>query len=299
MPVLSNILREFEIEGSVYFSDILSPPWDLDFDGMKTGSFHYVQRGGCRLETEGETQWLGPGDVAIVPVARHQSLKSHQDPAAAKSIGDSFLLCGYFSFRQDISHPLFELFPPVMILRDESISHNRWLKTTLDHLVNEARQNAPGAGHVLDNLTEVLLVLMLRQYMTTKMERASFIQALYDSQISQALRLLHDAPEKPWTLASVAKSVAMSRAVFANRFKALVGVPMYSYLTGTRMTVARRLLRETSLGVGQIANQVGYSSESAFSRAFRKFTGEAAVAYRRREAGPRVQGGASEEPGLR
>jgi len=112
-------------------------------------------------------------------------------------------------------------------------------------------------------------------------EKNSFVGALYDKQISLALTLLHAEPQKPWTLEKLAAEAALSRASFSKRFKERVGQPMFEYLTALRMQRARELLRRTTYPVYEIANRVGYDSDLAFTKAFKRITGTTPTRFRK------------------
>lgn len=281
MPVLSKILNEFEIEGSVYFCEVMSPPWSLDFTKKKIASFHCPRRGNCRLSFEDKEFWLGPGDVAIVINDLSHSLDSGGVESDKQQNHDTFLLCGYFKFHHDFSHPLFDAFPPLLILREEEISKNNWLKANLDFLVHEATLCHPGTPHILNRMTEVLLIQFLRHFINVDHTQNNFVKALFDPHIGVALNLLHTDPAENWTIDKIAKKLGMSRSSFANRFTALTGTPLFTYLTELRMRKAAHLLRKTDFPVAVISEMVGYSSDASFNRVFKKFTGQSALSYRR------------------
>ncbi len=289
MPVLSKILSEFEVEGSVYFCEVMSPPWSLDFSDKKVASFHCVRRGGCSLKMGDTTHWLGPGDVAIVLKGEPHIIDGQA--AAAPSFQrdvDTLLVCGYFSFRQDFPHPLFQAFPPVLILREEEVAKSVWLKSSLDYLVHETSSPSPGTPHILNRMTEVLLVQFFRCFISLDPEQTTFVAALFDKKIGPALQLLHSEPEKAWTLDNVAQTLGMSRASLAQRFTTLTGMPLFTYLTDLRMRQAANMLRTTDLSVAEIGEAVGYMSDAAFNRTFRKFAGKSALSYRSDTKKPRI-----------
>ncbi len=137
---------------------------------------------------------------------------------------------------------------------------------------------------VVDKLTEVLIVELIRINFG-RSERSGFTGALLDKQISQALELLHAAPEKSWTLDTLASKVAMSRAAFAKRFKERVGQTMFEYLTALRMQRAQMLLRQSDLPLYTVANRVGYQSDLAFTKAFKRLLGVTPTIYRKAPSG--------------
>ena len=123
---------------------------------------------------------------------------------------------------------------------------------------------------VIDRLAEVLFIQVLRAYLGRTIQPHNYLSALTDPEIGSALQLIHTQPEANWTLENIAFQVGLSRTAFANRFRDLVGLTPMRYITGWRMQKARRLLQESDMPLAAIAHQVGYTSEAAFSRAFRR-----------------------------
>ena len=168
--------------------------------------------------------------------------------------------------------------------REEELLHHRWLKSTLDQLSTEYLSRQPGSEVVVDKLTEILIVELIRINFG-RSEQSGFTGALLDTQISQGLELLHAAPEQSWTLDTLASKIAMSRAAFAKRFKERVGQTMFEYLTALRMQRAQTLLRESDLSLYAVANRVGYQSDLAFTKAFKRLLGVTPTVYRKASSG--------------
>ena len=285
MEVLSDILRSMRVAGSVYFCDQLEPPWSLDFTATTSASFHMVRRGECWVASGAVTERLGPGDLLFVEPGRDHVLASQppgREPAAASA--GTLLLCGYCEFADSTGTPLLETFPSLSIVREEELLRHPWLKSTLDQLSAEFSAQAPGAELVVNKLTEVVLVELIRINFGRE-ATAGFARALQDKQIARALQLLHGRPAEPWTLDKIAAEIGLSRAAFAKRFKAMVGEPMFAYLTQLRIQRARELLTDTHLPLYEIANRVGYDSDVAFTKTFKRMTGTTPTRYRR-EATP-------------
>ena len=150
----------------------------------------------------------------------------------------------------------------------------------MDQLSAEYLSQQPGSELVINKLTEVVLVELVRINFG-RQEAGGFIRALTDRQISQALAKIHGEPNRTWTLESLAREIGMSRAAFAKRFKELVGRPMFEYLTATRMNHAKELLEETKLPIYQVATRVGYDSDLAFVKTFKKLVGTTPLRYRK------------------
>ncbi len=286
MEALSDILRALRVRGSVYFCDQLESPWSKDFDGTRSASFHLVRRGECWVSSAGHNERLGPGDLVFVEPGRDHSLSS-RPPTGGGSIAaaTTLLLCGYCDFSRDVTTPLMAVFPSLTIVRADDMHANPWLRSTLDQLGAEYRTRQPGAELVVDKLTEIVLIELIRINFGRD-ERAAFVDALFDRHISAALGRLHAHPEQSWTLAGLAREVGLSRAAFAKRFRDLVGQPMFEYLTALRVQRARELLRDTRLPIHAVAERVGYASDLAFSKTFKKHTGATPTRFRKAAAEP-------------
>ena len=281
MEVLSDILRSMRVEGSVYFCDHLQAPWSMEFEDTSSASFHLVRRGECWVMSGERTECLGPGDLVFIEPGRDHVLASHP-PNRQPPPGETrtLLLCGYCSFAEETGTPLLDIFPSLTIVREEEILKHPWLKSTLDQLSSEYMSQQPGAELVVNKLTEVVLVELIRINFG-RGDKSRFIRALSDKQISRALQHLHNNPNIAWTLEKMAGDVGMSRAAFAKRFKDLVGQPMFEYLTMLRIQRAKELLKETKLPLYEVASRVGYDSDLAFTKTFKKHTGTTPTRFRK------------------
>ena len=282
MEVLSDILRSKHVKGSVYFCDRLEAPWELDFNETTSASFHMVRRGECWVSAGDTLEQMGPGDLVFIEPGRDHRLTSHAPGQQPASGACTVLLCGYCEFREDLHTPLAAVFPDLTIVRDEEIHRHPWLRATLDQLSAEFTSQQPGAELVIDKLTEIVVVELIRINFGRAAD-SPFVKALSDKQISKALHFLHDELGSSWTLESLAGKIGMSRAAFAKRFKELVGQPMFEYLTGLRMQRARELLQETRLPLYEVAARVGYESDLAFTKTFKKHVGTTPTRYRKTE----------------
>jgi transcriptional regulator GlxA family with amidase domain len=191
------------------------------------------------------------------------------------------LICGHFEYDRKLPHPLFDTLADLILVTAESVPQQDWIATAAGLAAQVSAAAAPGVNAVVDRLAEALFIQALTAYVGQREDRASFIGALSDRQISYALSLIHDDIAHNWTLTSLADAAAMSRSQFAERFRTLVGEPPIVYLARWRMMRARELLAETRRPIADISEAVGYRSECAFSKAFKKITGETPGAIRR------------------
>jgi len=281
VEVLSDILRSMRVHGSVYFCDRLQAPWTMEFKDTKSASFHLVRRGECWISSGDLLECLGPGDLVFIEPGRDHVLTS-QPPGQNLPVSEAqtLLLCGYCEFNQETGTPLLNVFPSLTIVREEEFLKHPWLKSTLDQLSSEYMSQQPGAELVVNKLTEVVLVELIRINFGRD-DQSQFILALSDKRIAKALQRLHNELHITWTLEKMAEEVGMSRAAFAKRFKELVGQAMFEYLTALRVQRARELLQETKLPIYEISGQVGYESELAFTKTFKKHAGTTPTRYRK------------------
>ena len=281
MEVLSDILRSMRVKGSVYFCDQLEAPWEMDFNAPESAGFHLVRRGECWIDSGDIQERLGPGDLVFITAGRDHSLASHPAGSEPPPVGSqTLLLCGYCDFADDTVTPLMGVFPSLTIVREEEFLKHPWLRSTLDQLSAEYLSQQPGSELVVNKLTEVVLVELIRISFGHE-KKSPFVRALTDKRISRALERLHDEPERAWTLEILAHEIGMSRAAFAKRFKSLVEMPMFEYLTALRMQRARELLANPRLPLHDVAARVGYESELAFTRSFKRQAGVTPTRYRR------------------
>ncbi len=245
---------------------------------------------------------LLPGDVIVFPQGDPHTMASspdapvfHSDPSAAparyptivrignESDRNSAFVCGFLGCDRRPFNPLLATLPRRLHLRGLS---QGWLGVFTREVVEESQRGRPGGECVLTRLAELMFIQVVRQYLETlPAEQTGWLAGLRDPIVGQALALLHARPRHQWTLAELAGEVAGSRSKLAERFNALVGQPPIQYLTQWRMQLAANLLSRTGSKVAAVAAEVGYGSEAAFSRAFKKATGLSPGSWRaRREA---------------
>lgn len=166
--------------------------------------------------------------------------------------------------------------PRVVVIRPGA-----WLETTLRHTVAEAHGPGPGSAVMLARLAEMLFVEVLRRYMLElPSTQRGWLAGVKDPIVGHALQLIHTSPDRDWTVDDLAHAAAVSRSTLADRFTELIGEPPMRYLTRWRMQLAEQLLRQTNLGIYAVAARVGYASEAAFNRAFKRHVGRPPAAWR-------------------
>jgi AraC-like DNA-binding protein len=307
IDVLTDVLDSLGLAGRLFCRSVLSAPWCLALPGDDAAHFHVIERGNAWLHIEGKKTPLAlcSGDLVVFPHgAAHQLSdtpgrppvpleqllqgKSGQRCKLLRHGGggtETSMVCGSFVFRQGQGNPLLSLLPSVIHVRGEGGRPPEWLDATLRVLASEVRSASPGRETIVARLIDILFVQVLRVWLAEQPPRAGgWLGALSDPRIGVALAAMHERPGHPWTVSELARRAHLSRSPFAARFAALVGEPPLAYLTRWRMQVASDLLHRESLSIGEVAARVGYESEPAFSKAFKRATGVAPGAFRRQRA---------------
>src|SRR5262245_36339590 len=283
--------------------------------------FHILVEGECEVECrQHPLTTMASGDVIVFPRGDQHTMRSHgagqstplsaifspgeYDEPPQLSYGGggrtSRFVCGYLNCDQRFA-PLVEALPTMLVVRSrddystiEGIDvmgvrpagvpqgSGTWLGTTLKFTINEARARRRGGGAMLGRLTEMMFVEILREYMQRlPANQSGWLAGLNDPQVGKALRLLHANPVRDWTVDELAREVAVSRSVLAQRFTELVGEAPMRYLANWRMQLAKQMMREGTHNVQEVAARVGYESEAAFNRAFKRATGSPPAAWRK------------------
>jgi len=278
----------------------------MTIEPAPVAEFHLITRGQCwlRLASRKQPIALNAGDIVVFPHGDGHTLLDAPDgrAVAAEQIlagqnldhygpvvygGDGLpagILCGYFEFDREPRHSLVAALPPLIHIRGTDAQEFAWLQSVIGLVTHETRRPRPGADAVVNRLAEVLFIQILRAYVEGADAHPGILAAIADRQIGAALAHLHNAPEKPWSVASLGRQVAMSRSAFSARFARLVGQTPMQYLALRRMEKARELLSDRATSAAAVAAKVGYRSEAAFSKAFKRAVGTGPGAFRRKSA---------------
>ena len=198
------------------------------------------------------------------------------------------IVCGFLGLDARPFNPLLAALPRVLHVSGATLGPDSWVASFLRAAVVESNQRRPGGEAVLERMSEMLFVEVLRRYVDSlPAGQAGWLAGMRDPSVGRVLGILHEKPEAPWTLERLADDAAMSRSTLHERFVHFIGQPPMQYLAQWRMQVATRLLRDTEAKLLEVALGVGYDSEAAFSRAFKRTVGVAPGAWRagRRSAG--------------
>lgn len=283
MDTLSTLLRSFALRASVFFHSSYCGAWTLDTSGEHKATFHVIARGACWLHLPNKTEAIAlqGGDLVVFPHdAQHvisSSLQFPGDQPAGQAVTpvsndgpSTALICGYFEFDQSAWNPLLDALPEVIVIKGDEVSHTALMDSLIRFIVYETDSEQMGMGLVIDRLCDVLFIHIVRTCIKREQYQEGFLAALADVNLSKLLNFIHEQPEKTWTVQSMAKLAGMSRSAFAHRFHQLVGLTPIQYLTYWRMQHGYNLVTETKQSMLSIAEQCGYQSEIAFSKAFKR-----------------------------
>ena len=314
MDVLSDVLRVVRLKGALFLNAQFHAPWCVN--APRGGDLVHILSPGdahmaiCHLVIEGrcwaqlpggEAVALEAGDVVVLPhgdahlvgsglseglIDEAHAVKLKLPELALTRYGgegaQTLVVCGWFAYERDVATPLTASLPRLFRTNIRQRQSGPWLESSIRYAVGEAGSGRPGADAMTARLAELLFVEALRAHIETLPEQhAGWLVGLRDPLIARSIALLHERPAQRWTVASLAQEVNSSRTVLAERFALLMGIPPMQYLTHWRLALAAHALRSGSLSLIRIAEQVGYESEAAFSRAFRRAHGMPPGSWRR------------------
>jgi AraC family transcriptional activator of mtrCDE len=293
MDVLSDVLGLLRLSARVFFHSSFCGSWSVNTSGSGIATFHLIARGACWLHMPqtGQSISLRAGDLIVFPRdARHViSDKPELEGDVERGVvrgGDSSgpstsLICGYFEFGNLQRNPILDALPDAIHIRAEEAGNATWLNSLMRFLIEETEAATDGSAVVIDRLSDVLFVHVIRTYMKLSDHESGFLAALTDGRIGKALREIHSRPGAAWSVAGLAEKAGMSRSAFARRFQELMNMTPMHYVAHWRMQRAWDELNAGSQSVSALAGKYGYGSEVSFRKAFRKHIGKGPGAVRR------------------
>jgi len=300
---LTQVLVATRAGGAVFVRGDLGSPWAIAFRHQPRVIFHIITHGTCWLQLtgRGRAMRLVQGDMVLLAHGTGHVLGSSSEVRAVpleqlierERLGkeEQFiryggngertnLVCGAYRFDHDGAHPVLTALPVVLSSSVGAGGPTGAVAEVIRLITAEYAAPAPGAAAAVTHLVDVLLIYLLRAWLAAPEAPPDWLPALRDPQIRAALAAIHAAPEAPWTLDKLAKQAGMSRATLVRRFSRLVGCAPLGYVTRWRLDTGARLLRDTDATLAQVAARVGYESEFAFSKAFRRDYGLSPGRYR-------------------
>ncbi len=307
-PVVDGIgeaLHFLRMSGNFYCRSEFSAPWALAMPAMdRCLMLHVITSGRCWLEVDGApSRMLQPGDLALVPHGEGHQMASEPGMVGSKLfelehelVSERYeilrlggggtpttAICGLFQFDHPAARQLISLLPKLIVVEAWNSPQADWIQSTLRLMASEARELRPGGETVITRLADILVIQAIRSWIAEDpAAQTGWLGALQDKQIGRTISQIHREPARSWTLESLAETASMSRSAFAARFTELVGEPAMHYVTRWRMNTALSWLRESDTSVGDLSRRLGYESEAAFNRAFKRHMGTSPGAARRK-----------------
>lgn len=302
-PLLDDLLRGVRLRSSVLFRLEFGAPWGISIPDRGT-AFYVLARGCCWLHVKADAKpvRLSAGDFVVVTRGDAHILRDRPETAVVdffelvkrhaqgtdrivRAGGEGRVtrfVCGVMQFENGDTNPLVVILPRLLHVKATEQDARPWLGLTVKHVLAELDSGDIGMAEVVTRLVDILFIQAVRSYFEENADTAEFgwLAAIRDQRIGPALALLHGQLDKPWTIASLARQVAMSRSAFANAFTKLVGEPPIRYLTRIRIHAAATRMRSSDDGLKAVAAATGYESVAAFTRAFRRQMGITPGEYR-------------------
>ncbi len=321
MDVLSEVLKSVTLDGAIFYNAEFSAPWGFRLPPSRSVApyfsssdghviiFHLLVDGrGSAMVEAGEPISLEAGDIVVFPHGDPHILTNgsprevhdnENDLHAILSQGLKLarlggggevtrFVCGYMACEPRLGRLVLAGLPPMFKINIRDDTSGRWLEQSIRFSVGEAGEGHPGGEAVLAKLSEALFVETLRRYVAQWPEgRTGWLAGARDPELGRALALMHRRPADPWTLEEFAREAGLSRSVFAERFREILGAPPMTYLTTWRLQLGARMIRSTGMSIAQVAAEVGYESEAAFNRAFKRSFGVPPARFRSETRAPR------------
>lgn len=313
MDLLSDVLKQMRLKGTLYFRTAFTSPWSVRVPPYESvARFHYAHRGRClvRINPAQSPVQLEQGDLLIIN--RGASHVLYCDPATEGqaenletviqesgfsgegtlvwgepgSNHETQLICGHFAFHENARHPLIDELPDHIHIRNYGEVAGPWMEHTLKVIGSEAGQDQMGSELITLKLSEIIYAQAIRSYLQSGAELNPGLQGFTDPRIARALKSIHADPGHNWTVENLAEIAGQSRTAFANSFTQLMNMTPLAYLTQWRMQLARNKLEESKDPIIAIAEAVGYGSEAAFGRVFKKYFETGPASYRRQAQEP-------------
>jgi AraC-like DNA-binding protein len=322
MDVLSEVLKVVKLESAFFYNAEFSAPWSFrspqscklaPYINQTDGHvivFHLLTEGKAYAQLEDKRVEISSGDIIIFPHGDAHLLESGRSPRTVNGEDElqrifserlklsrmggggelTRFVCGYMVCEPRLSQVFLTGLPPVFKVNIREDQSGQWLENSIRYSITEASAAGAGGEAVLAKLCETLFAETLRRYVVQLPERQTgWLAGARDPEVGKVLALMHRRPAAPWTIAELANEVGLSRSVLAERFRQYLGEPPVAYLTRWRLQMGAQMLCSTSYSVAQIASEVGYDSEPAFNRAFKRQFGNPPARYRNEERTARSQ----------
>jgi len=299
MDALSSIFDIIKLKSAVYFKSDFSSPWGMGISKGPYAQFHMIVKGKCILNLKNKkTIELYAGDIVIFPFGEEHWLADNQNSKKVSGLkvvesiwndnpifkGNDLattMICGHFEFDRNIEHSFIKSLPQYIHISDMDRKEFSWLENISNLIMRESGSDRLGNTIAVNRLAEVLFIHSIRAYILQNNDNIGLFVALKNPKLSNVLKLIHNKPEYNWNLENLSHAAGMSRTLFANKFKETVGETPLLYIRNWRIIKAKQFLKEGSDSISEVAEKVGYSSEAAFNRVFKKKVHKTPAVYRR------------------
>ena len=314
MDLLSDILLHLKFSGTLYFRTSFTSPWSIKVPSFESVSrFHYAHQGRClvRVNPNQPPVLLNQGDLIIITRgAAHtlfcdpatEGLAVQLDQVVEESgftgtgvltygeIGthhETQLICGHFAFDQEATHPLIDDLPDHIHIHDYAHTAGTWMQNTLTLIGNETGHTELGSNLIAQKLSEIIYAQAIRTYLSSDAVLKNRLAGFTDPAISKALQAIHTSPQENWSLNSLSLTAGVSRTLLSTKFKTSLQMTPMGYVTHWRMLLAKQQLLESDQSIIDIAEAVGYKSEAAFGRVFKRKFNKGPAGYRKQRKSDR------------
>ena len=298
--VLDDVIDTLRFRGSIFFHSSLAAPWGMSLSSIVMPRFHIALEGGFYVGAEGSNINVEPMDIVMIPGGDMHWIADQLDRELVPSAqaGDACalgmplfqqgeitnkIMCGIVEYDEAIEHPILSALPSIIQLSNIQSSDNVWMTVKLiDAEINRTNSKK---NSIIDRLTEVLFIQLLNNFIKKNEHLTGFLSALKEPRLNKILQLIHQNPERQWTLDIMSDAVGMSRATLQRRFKANIGVSPMVYVSRWRMVKAHQLLKNSNLSLEGIAQTIGFSDARTFSHSYKVHYGDTPSQFRKKLEG--------------
>lgn len=307
MDILSDLCKTLRLQSCLFARPRFFAPWGLYQPACNLIPFHFIVSGSCCLKIEEGRAFspLAAGDLVLFPrgqahiladtprskvlhmndVFGEKSPEEIEKMVIGGSGAETVIICGCFSLDRRVVHPLLLHLPPLIQIRRRKEDRGAWIGTILNAAASEILSPRSGSDEIVIRFLDIIFIETIRTCMEGLSEGdLGWLAGLKNPQIGAALGWIHQKPEAPWTVASLAEKIGMSRSAFAEKFSKMVGEPPLHYLNRWRIQKAVRFMEDPTVSLKEIASSIGYSSDEVFSRAFKRYVRVTPGAYRKQRS---------------
>jgi AraC-like DNA-binding protein len=299
--VLDDVLNTLRFRGSIFFHSSLAAPWGMSLSTIVTPRFHIALEGGFYVGAGTSNTNVEPMDIVMIPDGDMHWIADKEDSELVPSgqtedactLGSALfqqgeitnkIMCGIIEYDEAIKHPILSVLPSIIKFSNIQSNDNIWMTVKLiDAEISSARSKK---NSIIDRLTEVLFIQLLNNFINKNEHLTGFLSALKEPRLNKILQLIHQNPERQWTLDIICDVVGMSRATLQRKFKAGIGVSPMVYISRWRMAKAYQLLKYSNLSFESVADVIGFSDARTLSHAFKEHYGDTPSQFRKKLVKP-------------